>query len=218
MNMKTLSVPVQNLSLYETDSDKMRLVLEKGREANIDQVNWKDQFPKELRVTVSVAHDNERLYLLYTVVGEQLHAVNIKDFDPVWQDSCVEFFMQRDGETDYRNFECNVLGTLLSRKHESREKGVIQEKEIMSSITRFSTIKHRYENGSQVSDWTMFLGIPKKALGFKNNEKLSGQKIRANFYKCGDETPEPHYISWNPIDLPTPNFHVPQFFGLLELE
>jgi hypothetical protein len=40
----------------------------------------------------------------------------------------------------------------------------------------------------------------------------------ANFYKCGDETPEPHFLSWNPIDLPKPNFHVPQFFGQLELE
>ncbi|MDD2936708.1 MAG: carbohydrate-binding family 9-like protein, partial [Proteiniphilum sp.] len=29
---------------------------------------------------------------------------------------------------------------------------------------------------------------------------------------------EPHFISWSPIDLPKPNFHVPQFFGLLELE
>ena len=216
--MKTLSVPVQNLSLYEADSEKMRFILKEGVEANIDQVNWQDQFPKELPVTVHVAHDNEKLYLLYSVMGEQLRAVNIEDFNPVWQDSCVEFFMQRDGEADYRNFECNVLGSLLSRKHESRDKGEVQSKEIMSSITRFSTIQHRYENGNEVSDWTMFLGIPKKALGFDDDEKLSGQKIRANFYKCGDETPEPHYLSWNPIELPSPNFHVPQFFGLLEFE
>jgi hypothetical protein len=64
----------------------------------------------------------------------------------------------------------------------------------------------------------MLLDIPKQAMGFAAHELLAGQKIRANFYKCGDKTPEPHFISWNPIDLPKPNFHVPQFFGLLELE
>ena len=125
--------------------------------------------------------------------------------------------MQREGETGYRNFECNVLGVLLSRKHKSRDEGVSQT-ELMSSILRYSTINHRYEDGKQVSDWSMYLEIPKKALGFDDNESLAGQKIRANFYKCGDETPEPHYLSWNRIDLPSPNFHVPEFFGLLELE
>jgi hypothetical protein len=216
--MKSIHVPIQNVSLYETEHDKIKILFEAGAVAEIDQVNWKDQFPKKMPVTVRVAHDKVSLHLLYTVVGEQLRAVNTDDFGSVWEDSCVEFFMQRDGETGYRNFECNVLGALLSRKHESRDKGVSLSDEVMASILRYSTINHRYENGKQVSDWTMYLEIPKEALGFAESESLSGKKIRANFYKCGDETPEPHYLSWNPIDLPQPNFHVPQFFGLLELE
>ena len=216
--MKTLQVPIQNVSLYETISDKIKVLQEAGAVAEIDQVNWKDEFPKKLKVTARVAHDKESLHLLYAVVGEQLRAVNTNDFGSVWEDSCVEFFMQRESQKGYINFECNVLGALLSRKHESRDKAVSQSDEVMSSIFRSSTINHRYMNGKQVSDWTMYLEIPKKALGFTDSESLAGQKIRANFYKCGDETPEPHYISWNPIDLPQPNFHVPQSFGLLELE
>ena len=110
----------------------------------------------------------------------------------------------------------------------------------MPSIFRYGTILHRYEgekqvndwtvHGSlstisisavrerQVTDWTMYIEIPKQALGFADHESLAGQKIRGNFYKCGDKTPEPHFLSWSPIDLPKPNFHVPEFFGLLELE
>lgn len=216
--MKSLHVPIQNVSLYETEIEKMKLLQEAGALAEIDKVNWKEQFPKELPVSVRVAHDNESLFLLYSVEGEQLRAVNTNDFGSVWQDSCVEFFMQREGETGYRNFECNVLGVLLSRVHESRDKAVAQSEELIVSISRYSTIKHRYDNGRQVSDWTMYLEIPKKALGFAENESLSGSRIRANFYKCGDETSEPHFISWNAINLPQPNFHVPQFFGLLEME
>jgi hypothetical protein len=125
--------------------------------------------------------------------------------------------MQREGENIYRNFECNVLGVLLSRQNERKGKGENQTPE-MPTIYRYGTVCHRYEGNRQVSDWNMYLEIPKKALGFDAHESLSGQKIKANFYKCGDETPEPHFLSWNPIDLPQPNFHAPQFFGLLNLE
>ncbi len=215
--MKTLHVPRQDISQYETIFDKIKLILEAGAEAAIDQVNWKTDFPKILPVTVRVAHDGERIYLYYTVIGEKARVANHQDFGSVWEDSCVEFFMQREGESGYRNFECNILGVLLSRHHESREKGVSQ-RSLMASIFRHGTIHHRYEMDNQVTDWTMYLEIPKKALGFAEHESLGGQKIRANFYKCGDKTPEPHYLSWNPIDLPSPNFHTPQFFGLLELE
>ena len=215
--MRTLQVPRQNVSQFDMVSDKIKMLYEAGVEAPIDQVNWKDDFPKTLPVTVRVAHDGETLYLYYTVIGEAVRAVNAEDFGAVWEDSCVEFFMQREGENGYRNFECNVLGVLLSRRHETREKGEKQTDE-MSSIFRHGTICHRYEGDRQVSDWSMYLEIPKKTLGFGARESLSGQKIRANFYKCGDKTPEPHFLSWNPIDLPKPNFHVPQFFGLLELE
>ncbi|WP_436414787.1 carbohydrate-binding family 9-like protein [Petrimonas sp.] len=215
--MKTLTVPKQHISQCETVFDCINLLHEAGAEARIDQVNWKKEFPKSLPVTVRVAHDGEKIYLYYEVTGEEIRAENTKDFGSVWEDSCVEFFMQRDGEKIYRNFECNVLGALLAARHETREKSE-RLTEHMSSITRFSTIKHRYENHKQVSDWTMYLAIPKQAMGFAPNESLSGQKIRANFYKCGDKTPETHFISWNPIDLPKPNFHVPQFFGLLNME
>ena len=215
--MNNLHVPSQHISHYETVADKMKLLLEAGAEAVIDKVNWKEQFPKSLPVTVHVAHDGERIYLCYNTRGEAVCAVNTEDFGSVWQDSCVVFFMQREGEKTYRNFECNILGALLAARHETREIAEHLTEE-MPAIYRHSTINHRYEGDRQVSDWSLYLEIPKKAMGFAAYETLSGQKIRANFYKCGDETPEPHYISWNAINLPSPDFHVPQFFGLLELE
>lgn len=215
--MKTLIIPRQNISQYGTLPERVKHLNEVGTQAVIDSVNWKEDFPKSLPVSVRVAHDGEHLYLLYSVKGEQLRAVTTEDFGSVWEDSCVEFFMQKEGEQTYRNFECNAQGTLLAAKRETRENAT-RLVEHMDSIVRFSTIQHRYENGKQVSDWTLYLEIPKQALGFAENESLHGKRIRANFYKCGDKTPEPHFLSWNPIDLPKPNFHIPQFFGLLELE
>jgi hypothetical protein len=211
-DMRTLRIPQQAIAQLETVFDKIKALRETGAEALVDQANWKEAFPKTLPVSVRAAHDGQTLYLYYMVTGEAVRAANTEDFGAVWEDSCVEFFMQREGESGYRNFECNMLGALLSRRHETREKGEAQP---LASVFRYGTVCHRYEGGRQVSDWSMYLEIPKEVMGFAAHESLSGQRIRGNFYKCGDKTPEPHFLSWNPIDLPKPNFHVPQFFGLL---
>ncbi len=216
--MNALKIPTQNISNYETIFDKVKLLNEAGLHLKIDKVNWPNVFPKLLPVTVHIAHDNKKLYLYYQVEGEQLRAANTKDFESVWEDSCVEFFVQRKGEKEYRNFEFNVLGVLLAAEHENRETSQKFTQKIMSSIERFTTIKHYYEGELQLSDWTLYAEIPKEAIGFSSDEKLSGQTIGANFYKCGDETPEPHFISWNPIGIPKPDFHVPEYFGELTFE
>jgi hypothetical protein len=216
--MKTLQIQKQSFSHCETIFDKIGLLCKSGVKALIDNVNWKDEFPKTMPVSVQLLHDNERLYLYYETTGEALRAVNTKDFGSIWEDSCVEFFVQREGENTYRNFECNPLGAMIAAHRESKESAQELAREV-ATIVRFTTVNHRYnENGQQVSDWSLYLEIPKKVLGFAENEQLSGQKLRANFYKCGDNTSEPHFLSWNPIDLPKPNFHVPQFFGMLELQ
>ncbi len=216
--MNTLLIPKQNISQYETVFDKIKLLNEAGLHLSIDKVNWPNEFPKTLPVSVHIAHDNQKIYLYYQVEGEELRAVNTKDFMSVWEDSCVEFFMQRKGEKTYRNFEFNVHGVLLASKHETRNSSEKFSEELMSSIKRFTTIRHIYKSNRQLSDWTLYVEIPKNAIGFSQDEKLSQQTIGANFYKCGDETNEPHFISWNPIDLPKPDFHVPQFFGELTFE
>ncbi|HUI32059.1 MAG: carbohydrate-binding family 9-like protein [Dysgonamonadaceae bacterium] len=216
--MDALKIPTQNISNYETIFDKVKLLNEAGLHLAIDKVNWPNDFPKLLPVTVHIAHDNQKLYLYYQVEGEQLRAANTKDFGSVWEDSCVEFFVQRKGEKSYRNFEFNVLGVLLAAKHEDRETAEKLSEKLMSSIQRFTTIKHHYQAEFQLSDWTLYAEIPKEAFGFLSDEKLSGQTIGANFYKCGDETSEPHFISWNPIGTIKPDFHVPQYFGELTFE
>ena len=216
--MNNLIIPKQNISQYETVFDKIKLLNEAGLHLAIDKINWPNDFSKSLPVTVHIAHDNKRIYLYYQVEGEKLRVVNTKDFMSVWEDSCVEFFMQRKGEKTYRNFEFNAHGVLLASKRESKESAEQLTEALMSTIERFTTIHHTYKAGLQRSNWTLYAEIPKEALGFTADEKLSQQIIGANFYKCGDETDEPHYISWNPIDTPTPNFHVPQFFGELIFE
>ena len=46
----------------------------------------------------------------------------------------------------------------------------------------------------------------------------TGVVWRANFYKCADASSHPHWLTWSPVDFPTPQFHLPEFFGTLEFE
>lgn len=216
--MTTHIIPTIKTAVSETVFDKIKQLGETGLCLAINQVNWPIDFPKSMPVSVVIAHDNEKVYLYYQVEGEELRAVNTRDFMSVWEDSCVEFFVQRKGEKKYRNFEFNAHGVLLATERESKDTMQRLSDELMSSIERFITIKHVYREGVQLSDWTLYAEIPKAALGFSATEKLSKQEVGANFYKCGDKTNEPHYISWNPINTPSPNFHVPQFFGSLVFE
>lgn len=216
--MNTLVIPKLNIAQHEALFDKIKHLSDGGLYLSIDKVNWPNDYPKTLPVSVQIAHDDEKIYLYYQVQGEELRAINTHDFMSVWEDSCVEFFMQRKGEKLYRNFEFNAHGVLLASKRESKDAAEQLSNELMSSIERFTTIRHVYRGNVEVSDWTLYAEIPKEAIGFSANEELSQQTIGANFYKCGDETKEPHFISWNPIDTPKPNFHVPEFFGELIFE
>ena len=59
--------------------------------------------------------------------------------------------------------------------------------------------------------------IPLKLI-FRDQDPVFPQQLRVNFYKCADKTKRPHFVSWQPIDLPNPDFHCPEFFGELTLD
>lgn len=60
------------------------------------------------------------------------------------------------------------------------------------------------------------LVIPMQVFRFHQINVLKRQKCRVNFYKCGDELTQPHYLSWKNIVAPKPDFHRPDFFGAAE--
>ena len=66
-----------------------------------------------------------------------------------------------------------------------------------------------------VYSWELVVAIPFRLMGL-DPDNLP-EKIMGNFYKCADDTEFPHFVSWSPIGLPTPNFHCPEFFGEIYL-
>ena len=88
----------------------------------------------------------------------------------------------------------------------------------MAQIERRCTFPREViEERDGLFEWEVELRIPLKLI-FRDREPKFPQALRVNFYKCADKTKKPHFLSWQPIALPQPNFHCPEFFGEIVLK
>ena len=72
------------------------------------------------------------------------------------------------------------------------------------------------ELDGKIFGWSVGMCVPFDLIGADPDNLPSS--IRANFYKCADKSAHPHFLSWSPIDVPSPDFHRPEFFGELILQ
>lgn len=183
----------------------------------VDVVNW-DTYPYRPDVSFRIAYTDNAILLHYKVKEKSVRGHYGKDDDPVYTDSCVEFFISPAGDEVYYNFECNCVGTILQGggKPGDRDRATPS---VMNQIDRWSSLgRTPFEERTDVNEWEVALVIPFTTFYKHDISSLQGKAIRANFYKCGDELSTPHFVSWNPIAVETPNFHLPEYFGTLLFE
>lgn len=193
------------------------VLLEQGLCLNVASVNWPEAYPACPETNVYLATTADKLYIRYDVRGQQLRAVAAKDQEAVWEDSCVEFFCQLPGSNDYMNFETNCIGTMVSSRRERRDKNVrplpLNE---LALVDRYASVgTEPFEEKDGEFAWTVVIAIPWNLITEDGSKPTT---LRANFYKCADKTKQPHYVSWNPIDLPKPDFHCPAYFAELKVD
>ncbi|MBO4665330.1 MAG: hypothetical protein J5612_00480 [Paludibacteraceae bacterium] len=185
----------------------------------IDKVNWPEEWPEKPEVGVEVKNDHEKLWLTYHVKGEQVRAITTEDQGPVWEDSCVEFFCQVPGDKHYFNFEANCIGAMVASRRLGRNEDVVPfSSEEMQTIKRKCSFPREViEERDGLWSWEVELEIPLKLI-FRDLKPVFPQRLKVNFYKCADKTKKPHFLSWQPIELPKPNFHCPEYFKEITLE
>src|SRR5690606_19542787 len=152
------------------------------------------------------------VYLVFYVEEKHLKAVYRETNQPVYKDSCVEFFVSFDGK-NYYNLEFNSLGTALIGYGASREAREYLPTDLIEKIQTRSIINPANSKEGERVSWNLQIKIPLEVFYAEQSLKLSGLTSHANFYKCGDDLPEPHYVSWNKIETPEPDFHRPEYFG-----
>jgi hypothetical protein len=175
------------------------------------------------RTRARLLHSQEGLHGLFLVEDCFVRSVHSRFQDPVYEDSCVEVFLEPRAGRGYLNFEFNCGGALLASH-------VTDSRRVPGGFAAFTRLTE--EDGRQVLaraslppvvdpeikepvTWQLAFFVPTALL-----EKyvgpigpLGGQVWRGNLYKCGDRTSHPHWAAWSPVD--ELNFHLPRCFGTL---
>ncbi len=206
-------------------------------DAKWDKFPWQSLAPERIcrymgekpahfpQAEVKIAYDEAALYLIFRVQDRYVRAVTAECQGAVCQDSCVEFFFTpcADVSQGYFNVEVNCGGTVLFNFQRARQKDVV---EIPEAECRKLSIAHSMprivdpEIATPVT-WMVEYRVPIEILKKYCPAAVSptaGTVWRANFYKCGDNTSHPHWLTWSRVDFPRPQFHLPECFGVLKFE
>ncbi len=129
--------------------------------------------------------------------------------EPVCRDSCVELFLNPCPleSADYLNIEVSAAGGILIGKGPDRAS--------RKNLDGIQPEQFQIEKEVKEDGWTLKLFVPFQFL--KRQCGSIQTNMRGNLQKCGDDTPKPHFASWNPIVAPQPDFHRPECFGEIRL-
>lgn len=180
-----------------------------------------EHFPK---TQVKIAYDDSAVYVIFRVEDKYVRAVTAEPQGMVCTDSCVEFFFTPgpDVSQGYFNLEMNCGGTLLLYHQKARDKETVAvPKADYSQIAIAHSLPRIVDPEiTKPITWTVECRIPIEFLKkyCPVTAPTPGVVWRANFYKCADDTSHPHWLTWSPIDRPKPDFHQPEFFGVLKFE
>lgn len=214
--MNTITVPFLEGINQRTTAEELLVTMDSLVATPLKEVPWAD-FPYRPSVQFRIAHTAVGILLLYDVQEKHVKSVYRNTNEPVYKDSCVEFFLSFDG-VNYYNMEFNCLGTGLigygPAVKSARKRLAVETIEQVKTYGRI--FPDTLESGDTA--WQLLLHIPLAVFEAHSINSLTGLQCTGNFYKCGDDLPGPHYVAWNPINHPTPNFHLPQHFGTLRFQ
>ena len=174
------------------------------------------EFSYKPEVRFAIAHSDDYVFLKYFVEENDIRAVNTQVNSSVCEDSCVEFFIHFNDEKGYYNFEFNCIGTQLAGFGKTKLERDLLPQVVVATIKTESCISP--VKIKEAIYWELSVAIPLNAFIHHNFSTLAGRQGRANFYKCGDKLPEPHFVAWCDIQSAEPNFHLPEFFGEIHFQ
>jgi len=176
---------------------------------SVDKHLW---LPSEqIAMTAQLCYDETAIYVRMQAVEQNIRAEHNVPLSQVCEDSCMEFFFSPEGDERYMNVEmnpncCALLGIGTCRA--DRVRIVPKKAETLNACSE------RTPDG-----WILSYQLPLSFLRvlFPAFALKPGAVLRANCYKCGDLTENPHYLSWNAGESPEPDFHRPCDFGMMTL-
>jgi hypothetical protein len=178
----------------------------------------------------------DAFFLHVTVQEKNPRRVETRPMHFVHTDSCAEWFVQFQPATCawYFNFEVNANGAMYASFRRNREEyRELRVPELSAMRIRAAVHEDFWEVSYRVPFSLIRAYIPDFTAVDRESENSSSNSsdgcaaapplrpafkvIRANFYKCGDETEYPHYGMWRPYPASKPDFHRPDTFGEIRM-
>lgn len=183
----------------------------RAEKAYISNYKWGEGYAPEAYAEL-IYIEGRGFALRMTCLESDPKAEYTKFGDPVYKDSCLEFFVSfRNDSPKYMNFEMNSNGAFLA--------AVRTERANKTSINMLAPLpKVKATKGEGFWQVETFLSNDFIGKTFGKFCFVRGESFKGNFYKCGDETAVPHFGMWAEIDADAPDFHRPEFFGNLTIE
>ena len=176
---------------------------------NLQNTGWLPDCGVE--ATAQLCHDGKNLYVRMEAAEKDIRATLTDPMAQVCEDSCLEFFFA-PLESDFRyfNFEFNLLGNFYIGF--GKERGN-RARQFPANRDQFMISPYKTENG-----WGITYQIPASYIQLYIPEFDFTRNAACNFYKCGDLTKTPHYLSWAPMTCENPDYHRRQDFAVLVFE
>lgn len=215
--MKQLFIKKLEPAKNRTLAEAAHLLEKQTVTIQIDTINW-SAFSYKPQVTFRIGHTGSEIWLKFYVVEKHIRAVETRTNGDVYKDSCVEFFIAFD-DKNYYNFEFSCIGTRHLSFGPGRGNRTRISPEIVEQIEIEPSLGNKpFEAKSGNFTWEMMIRIPVNCFAFNTMHALDNATANANFYKCGDSTAEPHFVTWNPVKTENPDYHRPEFFGKIQFE
>lgn len=195
--------------------DEISARLDQQVKHHIDNVSW-NEFPYKPEVSFSIGYTDREILLKYYVTEQYFKAEKTETNQMVCEDSCVEFFVSPEDDGIYYNLEFNGIGTCLLGSGTGRADSKKVDAGIVAKIRRQTSVgKEPVKEKKGPFSWTITIAVPLEVFFRHDIKDLKGKTFRANFYKCGDMLTVPHFVTWNPVGTEKPDYHRPEYFGML---
>lgn len=181
--------------------------------AAINSFHWeKDGYSRPESYAAVFGVEGEGIHAVLWSFEDNLRIECTKRDDPVYTDSCLEFFIAPvEGDKRYMNFEVNPKGVYLSQIGEIREnRRFIKEFTDLEPVIQPMSIE---EDGKTAWGYDILLPCEFISALYGVDFKLGECTMKGNFYKCADSSVAPHYGAHFPVTTAALGFHNPDCFG-----
>ena len=179
----------------------------------LSSFHWESTPPYRPDTFFKIGVVGGELVVVLKCLEENPRAVFTERDAPVYKDSCLEFFVAPvDGRQEYINVEMNSRGAYLCEFGKGKPDRVLASSLTMSS----PVVEPFYADDTNDSYWGVKVTLTRAFISQLYNitaDEITFDKIRANFYKCGDDCETPHYLAFSPVTTLPPGFHNPDCFA-----